>query len=105
MKLIVSVVEEQDVGHVMTALTRQHIRVTHMSSTAGLLDPGKSTLLIGVEDVLVPQIMRMVADLAGPHETVVPYSYHEEPSLSGFRGVVVGGYTSFVLNVAHFEQV
>ncbi len=105
MKLIVTIVQERDVSEVMNALTRQRIRVTHVSSTGGLLDPGNATLLIGVDEERVPQVMKMVADLAGPRESVIPYTYEGEPSLSGVAGVVVGGYLSFVLNVDDFEQV
>ncbi len=113
MKLILAIVEKLDVSPLMTALTQQQIRVTHISSTAGFLDPGKSTLLIGVDDARVSKVMRIVADLAGPHETIlpdphettVPYAYYESPSLAGTTGVVVGSFTAFVLNVAQFEQV
>ncbi|HVU14387.1 MAG TPA: cyclic-di-AMP receptor [Phototrophicaceae bacterium] len=113
MKLIMTIVEKLDVSPLMSALTQQQIRVTHVSSTGGFLDPGKSTLLIGVDDARVSQVMRIVADLAGPHETFLPephetvgsYANYEAPSLTGTTGFIVGSFTAFVLNVAQFEQV
>lgn len=104
-KLIVTVVDESDVSEVMTTLTDQHISLTHISSTGGLLNPGKATLLIGVEERLVPQVMKVIAELAGPRPSFIPYMLEGEPSLAGMTGVEVGGYLSFVLKVDHFEQV
>ena len=105
MKLIVTVVEERDVYSVLSALTRQHISVTHISSTGSFLDPGNSTLLIGVDEDRVPQVMKVVADVAGPRQTYISLTHEGEPSLAGIAGVVVGSYVSFVLEVDHFEQV
>ncbi len=105
MKLIVTIVDERDVDKVMTALAVQHISVTHVSSTGGLLSPGNSTLLIGVNEESVPQVMKVVADLAAPRQSFIPYTFEGDLSLAGIAEVQVGGFLCFVLNIDHFEQV
>ena len=105
MKLIVTIVDATDVDRVMIALTDQHISVTRVSSTSGLLNPGNSTLLIGVDEKDVPQVMKIIADLAAlrPHFIAATYNANIVPT--SFAEIQVGGFLSFVLNVDHFEQV
>ena len=105
MKLIVTIVENKDVDKVMTALTVQHLSVTHISSAGGLLSPGNSTLLIGVDEERVSQVMRVIADSAPLRQAVIPYAYQGHGPLTGFAEVQVGGFQTFVLGVDHFEQV
>lgn len=106
MKLIVTIVDDRDVDKVMTALTDQHIGVTYVSSTGGLLVPGKSTLLIGVDERQVSQVMNAIADLAAPRQAFVPYTFAGSTDIiGGFTDVPVGGFHSFVLDIDHFEQV
>ena len=105
MKLIVTIVDAMDVDKVMTALTGQHISVTRVSSTSGLLIPGNSTLLIGVDEKDVPQVMKTIADMAALRPHFIPATYNSNILPTSFAEVQVGGFLSFVLNVDHFEQV
>ena len=105
MKLIVTIIDDQDVDKVMNALTGQHIGVTRVSSTGGLLGPGNSTLLIGVDESQVNQTKKVISDLAAPRQAVVPYGYSTSILLPGLVEVPVGGFMSFVLDIDHFEQV
>ena len=105
MKLIVAIVDDTDVDQVMTTLIGQHISVTRVSSTSGLFSPGNSTLLIGVDEKDVPQVMKVITDLASLRQSVIPYIHDGNTPLTGFTEVEVGGFLAFVLNVDHFEQV
>lgn len=105
MKLIVTILDEKDVNEVMTTLIGQHISVTYVSSTGGLISSGDSTLLIGVDEEQVPLVMKIVTDLASLRESYVPYTYDGHPSLARIVEVQVGGFQAFVLDVDHFEQV
>ena len=105
MKLIVTIVDSADVDRVMTALTDQHISFTRVSSTFGLLNPGNSTLLIGIDEKDVPQIMTIIAELASLRTNFIPATYNGTVIPTSFAEVQVGGFQSFVLNVVHFEQV
>jgi uncharacterized protein YaaQ len=105
MKLIVTIVDSIDVDRVMTTLTDQRISVTRVSSTSDLLNPGNSTLLIGVNEKEVPQVMKVIADLAALRPYFMPTAYNGNVMTTSFAEVQVGGFLSFVLNVDHFEQV
>lgn len=105
MKLIVAVVDDADADPVMTALTDQHIGVTCVSSTGGLILPGNSTLLIGVDEARVSQVLQVIAELAAPRQTHVPLTHAADMSFASLVEVPVGGYLSFVLDVDEFEQV
>ncbi len=106
MKLVVAIMEDGDADKVMTALTTQHkIRVTRVSSTGGLLIPGTSTLLIGIDEQRVPLVKEVIADLAARHPSFVPYAYAGSTPIVGVTEVQVGGFLSFVLDIHHFEQV
>ena len=105
MKLIVNIVDATDVDRVMTALTDQHISVTHVSSTRDFLSSGNATLLIGVDENHVPQVMKIIADLAAPRTNFIPASYNGTVIPTSFAEIQVGGFLTFVLNIDHFEQV
>ncbi len=105
MKLVVTVVDDKDDSKLMAALTEQHFSVTRMSSTGGLLGPGNATLLIGVDDGQVPQVMKVIADVASLRQSFVSYSYGGSPLANSIAEVQTGGFLSFVLHIDHFEQV
>ncbi len=108
MKLIVAIVQDQDVNPLMDALTEKKYRVTKLSSTGGFLKSGNTTLLIGVEDDKVNEVKELVdhncktreittslLTVTMPGDTFVPYPLE----------VKVGGATLFVLNVEEFLRV
>jgi len=108
MKLIVAIVQDQDVNALMDALTEKKYRVTKLSSTGGFLKSGNTTLLIGVEDDKVNEVKELVDNncktreittslltVTMPGDTFVPYPLE----------VKVGGATLFVLNVEEFLRV
>jgi uncharacterized protein YaaQ len=105
MKLIVTIVDDQDANRVMAALSEWHIGVTCVSSTGGLIIPGSSTLLIGVDEGQVPQVMKIIADLARLRQSHLPVTYAGDMSLASLVEVEVGGFLSYVLDVHQFEQV
>ncbi len=105
MKLIVTIVDDQDVDNLMNALTRDHIGVTRVSSTGGLLGPGNSTLLIGVDEGRIAHVKKIIAEQAAPRQGFVTYTYYSSMPVTNLVDVPIGGYLTFVLNIDHFEQV
>jgi uncharacterized protein YaaQ len=105
MKLIVTIVDDQDATKVMAALSEQHIGVTCVSSTGGLIIPGSSTLLIGVDEQSVPQAMKTIAEFAGVRQSHLPLSYSGDISLASYVEVQMGGFLTYVMDVNQFEQV
>lgn len=50
MKMIITIIKDNDTDAVIKALTSENFRVTTIASTGGFLRSGVSTLLCGVED-------------------------------------------------------
>ena len=105
MKLIIAVVDDRDADNLVRTLTDQHIGITYVSSTGGLVIAGNSTLLIGVEDDVLPQVMRVIAEKATSRQGFVPLTHTTDITMGGLVEVPMGGYLSFVLDVDQFEQV
>ena len=109
MKLIFAVIRDKDANETVDALNRERIGVTKLSSTGGFLRDGNTTLMIGVEDDRVEQVMDILKNNCAKRtqmELVPP------PCTSGgvpawsigctSIKVEVGGATVFVLDVAQF---
>jgi len=105
MKLIITIVDAVDVDRVTSGLIDQQFSVTRISSTTGLLNPGNSTLLIGIDDKDVQQVVKTIGDLAPLRPHFIPATYNGNVIPTSFAEVQVGGFQTFVLNVEHFEQV
>lgn len=105
MKLIITVVDDQDADNLMSALTEQRVGVTRINSTGGLLGPGSSTLLIGLDDDRVESAMKVITRVAAPHPGIFPYAHASSVPVPSFIEVDVGGFLAFVLDIDHFEQV
>ncbi|GAQ24851.1 MULTISPECIES: cyclic-di-AMP receptor [Tepidanaerobacter] len=107
MKLIMAVIQDNDAGRLMEALSRKKFGLTRLASTGGFLRSGNTTLMIGVEDERVEELLgiiektckprkKIVTPLpAGPADAYVPYPVE----------VTVGGATLFILDVERFVKV
>lgn len=102
MKLIVAIVQDQDAPSLVEDLTDKDFRVTKLASTGGFLKSGNTTLLIGVDDEQVEEVIKLIEDncktreittslltVTMPGDTYIPYPLE----------VKVGGATVFVLDV------
>jgi uncharacterized protein YaaQ len=49
MRLVIAVVQDQDVHRLLTKLNEKRYSVTKLASTGGFLRQGNTTLLVGVE--------------------------------------------------------
>lgn len=87
MKLVLTIVNDQDSEAVVSELVDKEFRVTRIASTGGFLRRGNTTLLIGVEEEKVDQVIDVIRQAATPTHG------HTQ-----FRATV------FVLPVTQFEQ-
>ena len=60
MKLVVAIVQDQDVYNLNADLTEAGFRITKLASTGGFLKTGNSTLLIGTEDENVDKCLEII---------------------------------------------
>ena len=94
MKLLVTVVRDDDANEVVEALTEHGFGVTRLASTGGFLRMGNTVLLSGINDEQVDQILEVLAAHTEIH--VVPPSSKTAQETEVRRAVV------FILNL---EQV
>ena len=108
MKLIVAIVQDQDMPSFIDDLTEKEFRVTKLASTGGFLKSGNTTLLIGVEDEKTDEVIKIIEDncktreittslltVSMPGDTYIPYPLE----------VKVGGATLFILDVEQFVKI
>ncbi len=109
MKLIVAVVQDKDAIKLIEALMAKGYRATKLASTGGFLKEGNTTLLVGVNNHMVAEVLAIIKKMCkareqlvtpltpvgGPVDSYVPYPVE----------VVVGGATVFVLSVEQWEKV
>jgi uncharacterized protein YaaQ len=109
MKLIISIVQDEDADNLVNELVKAEFRVTRVSSTGSLLRTGNTSLIIGVDDQDVGRVVGIIRRICRRRTQVaVPYSPALEPGLlylaENFE-VEVGGAIIFVLNVERFERL
>jgi len=109
MKLLMAIVQDDDAQRVISNLMSAGYSVTKLSSTGGFLRVGNTTLILGVSDDKIPEVMSVVektccnrkqiatspSPMPGAAGTYVPYPVE----------VMVGGATMFVLPVEQFKKV
>jgi uncharacterized protein YaaQ len=108
-KLVVSIVHNEDAGALVDALLEKEYRATRLHSSGGFLRQSNTTVIVGVEDDQVPEVLGIVREschsrtqivnpmppIMEPGEFFMPYPLEVE----------VGGATVFVLPVERFERL
>jgi uncharacterized protein YaaQ len=108
MKLIMSIVNADDSGRLIDALTEAGFRATTISTTGGFLRQGNATVFVGTEDEHVPQVLDLVRENCHTRTQYVnplpPVMEPGEIYIPTPVDIQVGGATVFVLDVAQFER-
>ena len=109
MKLVVAIVANEDAGTLVDALLERNHRATRLHSSGGFLKQSNATIVLGVEDDAVDDVMSVIAEhctsrtqvvnpmppIMEPGEFFMPYPLEVE----------VGGATVFVLPVDRVERL
>ena len=109
MKLVVAIVQKEDAGKLLDALTEKGHRATRINTAGGFLKEGNATVLVGVEDTKVDEVLSVLETSCNtrtqyinplppvmePGEFYMPYPVE----------VQVGGATVFVLSVDRYERL
>ena len=107
MKLILAIVNDDDAAKVMNELSGKDYRVTRMCSTGGFLRSGNTTLLVGIDEEYVEDVLSIIEKNSKSRKNMI------STSMLGARGssvesmsypieVTVGGATVFVVDVEQF---
>jgi len=109
MKMIIAIVQDEDIEGLTEALIEEGFRFTKMNTSGSFLRMGNTSLLIGVDDERVPEVMDILRKTCHRRTQVaVPYSPALEPGLlympENFE-VEVGGAVVFVADIERFERI
>ncbi len=109
MRLVIAVVQDQDAPQLMDTLVDKGFRATKLATTGGFLRQGNTTLLMGVEDDEVDDVVEVVRSVCRSRTQLIPSIPVVGRSVESYVGqpieVPVGGATIFVLDVSRFEKV
>ncbi len=108
-KLVVAIVNPEDAGPLVDALLEREFRATRLHSSGGFLKQSNATVLLGVDDEVVEEVLGIIREnchsrtqlvnpmppILEPGEFFLPYPLEVE----------VGGATVFVLPVERFERL
>ncbi len=109
MKLVWAIVQKDDAGALIDALTKKEYRVTRINTAGGFLKESNATVILAVEDYQVEDVMSVIEKncetrvkqinplppIMEPGEFYVPYPVEVE----------VGGATVMVLDLADFRHL
>jgi uncharacterized protein YaaQ len=109
MKLVVAIVHNEDAGALVAALLEREHRATRLHSSGGFLKQTNATIIVGVEDDRVEEILALVRETCTARTQVVnPMPPIMEPGeffMPYPLEVEVGGATVFILSVERFERL
>ncbi len=108
MKLIITIIQERDLQRVTDALGDNGYFFTKIASTGGFLHDGNVTLLLGVEEEKVEDVLLLIRSNSKAREQYVslppPDIMPSSPLMQEPVTVKVGGAVTFVMNVESFER-
>ncbi len=107
MKLIVAIINRDDSSAVLRALTKNGFSATRLATTGGFLMARNVTILVGVDEEKVQQVIDLIKEQSHSRKEMIPaasemtYGYYPTMPVE----VVVGGATIFVVDIERFERV
>lgn len=108
MKLVVTVIHDRDKQRMFDALVTSGYTFTKIASTGGFLREGNVTLLLGVEDEKLDELVGLISDNCKTREQFVNILPPDTRPIGTFLPnpvkVQVGGAIVFVMGVERFER-
>ena len=107
MKMLLAIINSDDVHSVMNHLMEAGFQITKLATTGGFLRAGNVTILIGLEDSRLDEAMDIIRKYSNTRKQIIPTTanlgvgFHPAMPVE----VTVGGATVFVLNVEQFEKL
>lgn len=95
MKLIVAIVQGEDADEVIRAMLAAGHRLTRINTTGGFLRRGNATLLIGVEDHQIDEVVALMQANTRRRTESAPIE----------KGIPAYAATIFVLDASHFIRI
>jgi uncharacterized protein YaaQ len=109
MKLIFAVVQGKDADNLRSSLLDEGYRTTQINSSGGFLRESNATFLIGVDDAVVPDVLRIIKQTCYTRTQYVnpllPIMEPGEFYMPTPVEVEVGGAAVFICNVHRYERI
>ena len=107
-KLVMAIINHDDAGQLVDALTAAGYRATTISTTGGFLRQGNATVFIGTMAENVPAVMQLIRENCHTRRQLVnplpPVMEPGEMYVPSPVEVQVGGATIFVMDIEQFER-
>jgi uncharacterized protein YaaQ len=107
MKMIIAILNADDASTVVQNLMKNGFSVTKLSTTGGFLRAGNVTVLIGVDNSKVQDVIDIISTHSKSRKQLIPTT--SEAGINFYPSmpveVTVGGASIFVLDVERFEKV
>ena len=105
MKLLIAIVQPADADRAADRLRAEGYRFTRVGSTGGYLDTPNVTLMLAVEDEVVPSLVELLHEECRGREVEVPLVLTERLHDWQERLVHYAGATILVLDVAEMIRI
>jgi uncharacterized protein YaaQ len=107
-KLVIAIVQDEDVHELLHALVSGGHRVTRVGSTGGFLRAGNSTIFIGTEDERLEEVLHAIEGNCRQRRVALhrppPIGPVDAFSMVSPVEVEIGGAVVFVLDVDRFVR-
>lgn len=107
MKLVICIVQDEDASSLISDLMDKKYRVTKLSTTGGFLKSGNTTLLIGIEEEHLDDVLALISENGKSRQittSMIPVTLPGEGYVPYPIDVKIGGATVFVLDVDGFYR-
>ncbi len=108
MKLIIAIVQDEDVHMLMDDLMENEFRVTKLASTGGFLKAGNTTLLLGVEEEKIDRVLELIETNCSSRRTTTTLLNVSMPGDAYVplpMEVQIGGATVFIMDIEDYIRV
>ncbi len=107
MKMVMAIINADDAPTVVSSLTKSGFFVTKLATTGGFLKTGNTTILIGVDDEKLDEVLSIINEHSHSRKQLVPSTSEFGIGMIPAAPVEIsiGGATIFVMNVERFEKI
>ncbi|NLM06224.1 MAG: hypothetical protein GX219_04815 [Tissierellia bacterium] len=107
MKLVICIIQDEDAPSLLADLMEKKYRTTKLSTTGGFLRSGNTTLLIGIDEDHLDDVLRLIDENGKTREittSMIPMSLPGDGYVPYPIDVKIGGATVFVVDVEGFYR-
>ena len=108
MKLVIGIVNSDDVNELLSEITKASFQATKLSTSGGFLKMGNVTVLVGVEDERVDEVIEIFKECCSRRKQMVsttPPCFGEGFISAAPVEITIGGATIFVVDVEKFMKI